>query len=335
MTSAAHSSGLGATKQPVARGGPVGSFRVLRELGTGSQGRVVLAVGEIDTRPVAIKLPSSLARPSDLVERQVQSIRRERDAHSRVRHEHVLRSFRLVSGKKRDLEYVAMVTEFAENGDLFELIADTGALAEAVAKWYFLQLMRAVQACHDKGVVHRDIKPENMLLDASFDLKLCDFGHAHVSPTGRLEGVMLHDEVGTRGYMAPEISLGKPYHAAPVDLWSAGVVLFALLTGTLPYQCATCSGGLFDCSACGNTRAFWPAPPESRRMSDAAQDLILSLLAADPDARPTVQEVLVHPWMHDAPMVDRTRVSLEMYCRRQLCLRSQRGAQPAKTANCR
>ncbi|KAJ0397584.1 hypothetical protein P43SY_001654 [Pythium insidiosum] len=223
-------------------------FRVIKELGSGLQGRVVLALDERDHQPVAIKLPTACPPAGASSRRyaqsdgmwldyQVRSILQERNAHRFVQHENVIGFRQLMPGKKHGRSFVAMVTDYACNGDLFDLIAETGPLPERLAKFYFHQLIQGVSACHRSGVVHRDIKPENLLLDERFTLKICDFGLAVASPDRiTAEKMMLRDVAGTALYMAPEITSTKSFRASPVDVWACGVVCFVMLTSYPPFQ---------------------------------------------------------------------------------------------------
>ncbi|GAB9470588.1 Camk protein kinase [Globisporangium polare] len=302
-------------------------YRVVKELGSGLQGRVVLALDQDESKHVAVKIPSAFSNDDSefdarLLDYQVQSILRERRAQRLVSHENVLKFLRLVPGKKRDVQYAAMVMEYAPNGDFFDIIADTGALSESVAKVYFQQLLSGIQACHAAGVVHRDIKPENMLLDEHFTLKICDFGLAHVaSARGFYRNAnksMLRDVSGTALYMAPEVQNQTPFRATPLDVWSAGVVLFILLTSFPPFQHAKKGDCWYDCVVGGRMDVFWDAQREcAEAMSGDAKDLITGLLCADPEQRLTVAQALQHPWLRDTHLVDRRELLSEMRERRE------------------
>lgn len=302
-------------------------YRVVKELGSGLQGRVVLALDQDESKYVAVKIPSAFGSDGSefdarLLEYQVQSILRERRAQRLVSHENVLKFLRLVPGKKRDVQYAAMVMEYAPNGDFFDIIADTGALSESVSKVYFQQLLLGIQACHAAGIVHRDIKPENMLLDENFTLKICDFGLAHVASargfSRNANKSMLRDVSGTALYMAPEVQNQTPFKATPVDVWSAGVVLFILLTSFPPFQHAKKGDCWYDYVVGGRMDVFWDAQREcAEAMSSDAKDLISGLLCADPEQRLTVAQALQHPWLRDAHLVDHRELLSEMRDRRK------------------
>lgn len=301
-----------------------GALRVEKELGAGLQGRVLLAFDEAERQHVAVKLPSVFGgdKPvvdADALEYQMRTLMHERNALRRVAHPNVTRYLRALAGRCGKHEYTAMVTEYAPNGDLFDIMAETGALSAAMAKAYFLQLLRALEACHASGVVHRDVKLENILLDEEFNLKLCDFGLAVAARWGdSAEDVMVRGESGTAMYMAPEVHSKRPYRAAPVDAWSAGVVLFILLTGVPPFDKAAKGDYWYDALLQGDLARFWSAQQTpAGGLDEAAKDLISRVLSADPEQRLTVEQALRHPWMSDAADVDMGAVAREMAARRK------------------
>ncbi|CEG45419.1 camk protein kinase [Plasmopara halstedii] len=291
-----------------------GPYSIIKELGSGLHGRVLLAFDERLQRDVAIKLPAvfiidalttSCVNVTDL-ESQVASIQHECNAMRRVLHPNVLPMYQLASGKKGNYEYIAMITEYTPNGDLFDLLENAGALPEPLVKVYACQLLRALEACHANGVVHRDIKPENLLLDANFQLKLADFGVAAMTQLGTdATGLYSRDVSGTALYMAPEVRTRQLYRGTSVDVWSAGVVLFILMTGLPPFNEAQKGDAWYDSLLKGDLEHFWGSQPDEVRqtMTPGAQDLI-SLMLVAPDNRITVSEALQHSWLRGADYVD-------------------------------
>lgn len=291
-----------------------GPYTLVKELGSGLHGRVYLAYDERLQRDVAVKLPAVLnvdAHSSDHVsidelEYQVASIVHECNAMRRVQHPNVLQIDRLVSDHKGSNDYVAMVTEYAPHGDLFDLLEIAGALPEPLVKVYACQVLRALEACHANGVVHRDIKPENLLLDANYQLKLADFGVAATAVEGAdATEIYSRDERGTSLYMAPEIKSKHSYRGTPVDVWSVGVVLFILITGLPPFNEAQKGDVWYDDLLKGDLQHFWDSQPDEvcQMMPPSAQDLI-SMMLVSPDKRVTVVQALQHPWLRDADCVD-------------------------------
>lgn len=129
--------------------------------------------------------------------------------------------------KEDKREYIFL--EYAAGGELFDRIEPDVGMPEALAQKYMKQLISGVDYLHKKGIAHRDLKPENLLLDVNDNLKITDFGMATIF---RLRGKerLLETRCGTLPYVAPELLQG-PYRAQPVDLWSCGIILIAMLTG--------------------------------------------------------------------------------------------------------
>ncbi len=127
-----------------------------------------------------------------------------------------------------------IVMELCPNGELFDLLFQTGAFDEKLARNFFQQAIAGLEACHNAGMCHRDMKPENLLFDADFGLKIADFGFSIVL-SGRDGSGMLHTHLGTENYMAPEIHARKPYNGVSVDLFALGIILFIMLSKNPPF----------------------------------------------------------------------------------------------------
>ncbi|KAJ0772200.1 putative protein kinase CAMK-CDPK family [Helianthus annuus] len=181
--------------------------------------------------------------------------------------------------------YVHLVMELCAGGELFHQLEQQGRFSESEARVLFRELMQVVRFCHDKGVVHRDLKPENILLAtkaSSSQIKLADFGLAtYIKP-----GQRLHGTVGSPFYIAPEVLAGGYNQAA--DVWSAGVILYILLSGKPPFWGKTKSR-IFDAVRAANLR-FQSDPWNG--ISDSAKELIRGMLDTDPSVRLTAQQVL-------------------------------------------
>ena len=193
--------------------------------------------------------------------------------------------------------FLGISMDFAAGGDLQGFLARRSGckLPEQEARWLFQQLAIGISYCHRRGVANRDIKLENLLLDdgsmAKPLLRICDWGcskHEHNSSakTG----------VGTTPYMAPEVFLGAfKYDAKAADMWSCGVVLYALLVGRLP----------FDPEDPSFARSVVTASyelPQALSISESCTDLLSRLLDPDPSRRATAEQVLKHPWfLSDLP----------------------------------
>ncbi|KAH7855912.1 hypothetical protein Vadar_030532 [Vaccinium darrowii] len=193
-------------------------------------------------------------------------------------------------------DYVHLVMELCAGGELFHQLEKFGRFSENKARVLFRQLMQVVMYCHDNGVVHRDLKPENILLAtkaSTSPIKLADFGLAtYIKP-----GQKLHGTVGSPFYIAPEVLTGGYNQAA--DVWSAGVILYILLSGMPPFWGKTKSR-IFDAVRAADLR--FPSNPWDC-VSESAKELIKGMLCRDPSQRFTARQVLDHAWIsHPAPL---------------------------------
>uniref|UniRef100_A0A0K0D0S3 non-specific serine/threonine protein kinase n=1 Tax=Angiostrongylus cantonensis TaxID=6313 RepID=A0A0K0D0S3_ANGCA len=135
------------------------------------------------------------------------------------------------------LNELQLYLEYADGGELFDQIEPDVGMPPVKAQFYFRQLLHGLQHIHSMGVVHRDIKPENLLLTGQDVLKISDFGMATVFRHSGHER-MLNAACGTMPYASPQVIKGL-YKAEPVDIWSSGVVLVAMLAGELPWDSAS------------------------------------------------------------------------------------------------
>lgn len=136
-------------------------------------------------------------------------------------------------------KHICFVIELCSGGDLFSYIKKRRRLKEDIARFFFKQLIEGLAYIHNaKKVVHRDIKLENILLDATGNVKICDFG---VSRQLRYDHTVMKEQCGTPAYIAPEILLDKGYTGYKVDMWCAGVCLYAMLIGSVPFKASTFS----------------------------------------------------------------------------------------------
>ncbi|XP_073012522.1 calcium-dependent protein kinase 26 [Typha latifolia] len=202
-----------------------------------------------------------------------------------------------------DEDFVHLVMELCAGGELFHRLEKHGCFSEHEAAVLFRHLIEVVMYCHDKGIVHRDLKPENILLatkSLSSPIKLADFGLAtYITPGQNLSGT-----VGSPFYIAPEVLAGGYNEAA--DVWSAGVILYILLSGMPPFWGKTKSR-IFESVRSADLK--FPSDPWDR-VSDSAKDLIAGMLRRDPAQRLTACQVLDHSWIKDH--TDQRQVS----CRR-------------------
>jgi serine/threonine-protein kinase GIN4 len=174
--------------------------------------------------------------------------------------------------------------EYLQGGELFDLVTERQKLSEPEAVRIFSQILSGVSFCHLLGICHRDLKLENIILDKNVNAKIADFGMAIRQPTGRL----LRTSCGSPHYAAPEVVSGNCYDGFKSDMWSCGVILFAILTGHLPFDDEDISKLLRKVQI--GIIAFGTA-----RLSLHAQHLLAELLQVDPAVRLPIHGALVHP----------------------------------------
>ncbi|KAG6751104.1 hypothetical protein POTOM_045622 [Populus tomentosa] len=191
-----------------------------------------------------------------------------------------------------DPMFVHLVMELCEGGELFDRIVERGQYSEKEAANLIKNIIGVVEYCHSLGVMHRDLKPENFLFDKPGDdakLKTTDFGLSVFYKPGQY----FYDVVGSPYYVAPEVLL--KYYGPQADVWSAGVILYILLSGVPPFWAET-ESGIFRQILQGKLDLEsdpWP------NISESAKDLVRKMLERDPRQRITAHEVLCNPWIVD------------------------------------
>ncbi|KAK4755502.1 hypothetical protein SAY87_009259 [Trapa incisa] len=186
---------------------------------------------------------------------------------------------------------LCVVMELCRADTLYDRMVTQHVLSEAEAAAYMKQLLQALAHCHSLGVVHRDVKPENLLFGLNGRLKLADFGSAVLS---FLHGgkAMLEWVVGTPYYVAPEVLMGRLYDER-VDIWSAGVVMYIMLSGIPPFD-GESAQEIFEAVVRSNLRF----PPRAFRfVSSAAKDLMRKMVCRDVSRRLSAEQALCHPWI--------------------------------------
>ncbi|EMS68854.1 Carbon catabolite-derepressing protein kinase [Triticum urartu] len=259
------------------------NYNLGRSLGIGSFGKVKLAEHKLTGHKVAIKI---------LNRRQMETMEMEEKANREIKisrlfidfiHPHIIRVYEVIDTPKD----IFIVMEYCKNGELFDYIVEKGRLQEDEARRIFQQIISGVEYCHRNMVVHRDLKLENLLLDSKYNVKLVDFGSSNVMHDDHF----LKTSCGSTNYAAPEIISGKPYAGPEVDVWSCGVILYALLCGSVPFD-DEYTPNLFKKITGGNY--ILPS-----HLSDLAKDLIPRMLLVDPMKRITIREVRDHSWFQN------------------------------------
>jgi serine/threonine protein kinase len=165
--------------------------------------------------------------------------------------------------------------------------------SERIARFYFRQLIEALDYVHKKGAAHRDLKPENLLFDKNYNLKVADFGFA-APIDGRDGSGSLRTKLGTESYMAPEINMKKPYSGASVDLFASSIILFIMVTQHPPFTKAIPDDPYYKLICINRLDIFWKAharnkPNGEAFFSENFMNMISSMLAYNPDERLTME----------------------------------------------
>ncbi|OEH80673.1 CAM snf1 domain-containing protein [Cyclospora cayetanensis] len=209
----------------------VGSYLLGRTIGEGTFGKVKVGTHTLTGECVAVKvLEKDKLRAAEDAERVLREIHILRA----VRHPHIIHLLEIVETASR----LYLVMELASGGELFDFIVQRQRVDEPTARRLFRQILSGVEALHSMFICHRDLKPENLLLDSSMNIKIVDFGLSNLYRHKR----MLVTACGSPSYAAPEIVQGKLYSPLAVDIWSCGVILYALLVGRLPFEESTTEG---------------------------------------------------------------------------------------------
>jgi 5'-AMP-activated protein kinase catalytic alpha subunit len=257
-----------------------GEYRLERTIGKGSYGKVKLATQLSTGEKVALKFISraSIKKPSHWTR-----IRREINLLRALHHPHIVK----LHEYRDNGADILLVMEYVQGGDLFDRIVHhrDQRFSEREARPLFRQIVSAVDYCHQNRIIHRDLKPENVMVDERNQVKLIDFGFANVySPRGFLE-----TNCGSPLYASPEIVQGARYVGPEVDAWSLGVILFAMLTGTLPFEDDQLKG-LYDKIRAG-------AYTLPGYLSAEARDLLRIMLTVDPRQRATMKDIKFSAWV--------------------------------------
>uniref|UniRef100_A0A8D3D198 5'-AMP-activated protein kinase catalytic subunit alpha-1 n=1 Tax=Scophthalmus maximus TaxID=52904 RepID=A0A8D3D198_SCOMX len=238
---------------------------------------VVMGQHELTKHQVAVKiLNRQKIRSLDVVGK----IRREIQNLKLFRHPHIIKLYQVISTPTD----IFMVMEYVSGGELFDYICKNGKLDEKESRRLFQQIISAVDYCHRHMVVHRDLKPENVLLDAHMNAKIADFGLSNMMS----DGEFLRTSCGSPNYAAPEVISGRLYAGPEVDIWSSGVILYALLCGTLPFDDdhvptlfkKICDGIFFT----------------PQYLNASVISLLKHMLQVDPMKRATIREIREDEW---------------------------------------
>ncbi|XP_023319473.1 serine/threonine-protein kinase BRSK2 isoform X2 [Eurytemora carolleeae] len=255
----------------------VGPYRLEKTLGKGQTGLVKLGTHCVLGKKVAIKIVNK----EKLSESVLLKVEREIAIMKLIEHQNVLGLYDVYENRK----YLYLVLEHVSGGELFDYLVKKGRLTPKEARRFFRQIISALDFCHSHSICHRDLKPENLLLDDKNNIKVADFGMASLQPRGS----MLETSCGSPHYACPEVIRGEKYDGTRADVWSCGVILYALLVGALPFDDDNLRQ-LLEKVKRGVFHIPHFVPPE-------CQNLLRGMIEVSPDKRLTLKEVNRHPWV--------------------------------------
>ncbi|XP_057443557.1 SNF1-related protein kinase catalytic subunit alpha KIN10 [Lotus japonicus] len=255
------------------------NYKLGKTLGIGTLGKVRIAEHVLTGDKVAIKILNR--RNINNMELEEKALRGTNIIRS-LSHPHIIQVYKVVETPTE----VYVVMEHMKSGDLFDYIVERGRLEEDEARNFFQQIISGVEHCHKNKVVHRDLKLESVLLDSECNVKIAHFGLSTIMQ----DGILLKTSCGTPNYASPELISGKLYAGPEVDVWSCGVMLYAILCGTYPFDDENIPN-LYKKIKSG----IYTLPSH---LSPSASDLISRMLEVDPVKRITIPEICQHPWFY-------------------------------------
>ncbi|KAL0114380.1 hypothetical protein PUN28_011563 [Cardiocondyla obscurior] len=269
----------------------IGKYKLLKTIGKGNFAKVKLAKHVPTGKEVAIKIiDKTQLNPGSL-----QKLFREVRIMKMLDHPNIVKLFQVIETEKT----LYLVMEYASGGEVFDYLVLHGRMKEKEARAKFRQIVSAVQYCHQKKIIHRDLKAENLLLDSEMNIKIADFGFSNEFTPGN----KLDTFCGSPPYAAPELFQGKKYDGPEVDVWSLGVILYTLVSGSLPFDGSTLRE-LRERVLRGKYRIpFY--------MSTDCENLLKKFLVLNPTKRASLENIMKDKWMNTGYEDDELKPYLE------------------------
>ena len=279
-----------------------------RLIGQGAFGKVNIGLNVLTGRVVAIKsfYKKDLSKNGE----NMRKILYETNLMKKLNHPNITKILEMFE----DDNYILISMEYINGGNLFSFVKKRRKLSEKTAKFLFRQIILGIKHIHSNKIVHRDIKLENILIDLNNNIKICDFGIGRILSSNKQ---LLHDKCGTPMYMAPEILLSSKtegYEGFPVDVWSSGISLYIMLSGTLPFNFKNNESSSIDEESNNNLELQYSIvnkePKHIEKISDEARDLLKGLLNKNPNKRLTIDQILEHPWLKSDEKINNKKYHL-------------------------
>ncbi|CAG9321959.1 unnamed protein product [Blepharisma stoltei] len=266
-------------------------YKIGKMIGKGAFGKVLLGVHKLTGMNVAIKTIEKAQLRNEHAKRKVFQ---EVYILKKIRNKYVVKIFEVFESSKHFL----IVMEYAGGGDLLQFVKQKGRLTENEARRIFGQIIEGAIEIHENGVLHRDFKLDNILLDSQYSCcKICDFGVSKLVKKGQI----INEQCGTPAYLAPEIIVDRGYEGFWADMWSLGILAYAMLCGTVPFK-AHSIPELNKLILTGKYNL-----PDY--LSENAKDMIRSMLQLVPHNRIPLDSLLRHPWFRSSDETEEESVS--------------------------
>ena len=248
-------------------------------IGKGTFSEVKLGIDKKTKEKVAIKIleKNKITNTKDIIR-----IEREIDIIKSIDHINVIKVYKIL----QDPEKIYIIMEYCENGELFNRIIDEKKLPEEECSFFYYQLINGLEYIHSKQIIHRDLKPENLLLTKNDTLKIIDFGLSNYNTFDNL----LSTPCGSPCYASPEMVTGEKYNGFMLDIWSSGIILYAMIYGTLPFQ-----------DGDNNTDLLFQNIQKCKIKFNKSEcnlgvDLLKKILVPDPEKRYNISQIKIHPF---------------------------------------
>jgi len=256
----------------------IGKYLIKGTVGRGTFGKVKLGIYLPTHEKVAVKiLEKNRIREKD------DEIRVQREFEMLTKFNHI--NLILVAEIFESYDSFYTVMEYCEGGELFNYIVKKRKLSEEEASFFYYQIIKGLEYIHSLGIVHRDLKPENLLLTRNHILKIIDFGLSNYFDNKK---DLLVTPCGSPCYASPEMVSGKKYNGFKIDIWSTGIILYAMLCGYLPFEDKDNDllfKKILECKL-----------ELPHHLSLLSKDLIKKILVTNPDKRITIKEIKKHPF---------------------------------------
>ena len=253
-------------------------YNILGIIGKGTFSIVKLGENKLTKEKVAIKI---MEKNKIIDQEDLKRIQREIEMLKSLNHPNVIKIYKISEDSKK----IYIIMEYCENGELFNRIVNKQRLNEDEAALFYYQLINGLEYLHKNKIIHRDLKPENLLLSKDDILKIIDFGLSNYS---KFDDILLGTPCGSPCYASPEMVSGQRYNGFLIDIWSTGIILFAMICGHLPFEDNN-NEILFRKIL--NCQINYP-----NHIGKIALDLMKKIIVTDPSKRIILQQIKNHPF---------------------------------------